>query len=79
MGVEQDTTMRNDLREQSEPSEFESQAVGNESTYRSVAALAALGEVPSGLILSALTVIVLLFTGWMGGSMVFRHHVGVMN
>jgi len=27
--------------------------------------------VPSGLILSALTVIVLLFTGWMGGSMVF--------
>jgi uncharacterized membrane protein len=35
--------------------------------------------VPSGLILSALTVIVLLFTGWMGGSMVFRHHVGVMN
>jgi len=35
--------------------------------------------VPSGLILSALTVIVLLFTGWMGGSMVFRHRVGVMN
>src|SRR5882757_9146170 len=35
--------------------------------------------VPSGLILSALTVIVLLFTGWMGESMVFRHHVGVMN
>jgi uncharacterized membrane protein len=35
--------------------------------------------VPSGLILSALTVVVLLFTGWMGGSMVFRHRVGVMN
>jgi len=35
--------------------------------------------VPSGLILSALTVIVLLFTGWMGESMVFRHRVGVMN
>jgi uncharacterized membrane protein len=35
--------------------------------------------VPTGLILSALTVIVLLFTGWMGGSMVYRHRVGVIN
>jgi uncharacterized membrane protein len=35
--------------------------------------------VPTGLILSAVTVIVLLFTGWMGGSMVYRHRVGVIN
>jgi uncharacterized membrane protein len=35
--------------------------------------------VPAGLILSALTIIVMLFTGWMGGSMVYRHRVGVMN
>ena len=33
--------MRDDLREPSKRSEFESQAGGNESTYRSVAALAA--------------------------------------
>jgi uncharacterized membrane protein len=33
--------------------------------------------VPDGLILSALTVLVLLFTGWMGWAMVYRHHVGV--
>jgi uncharacterized membrane protein len=32
--------------------------------------------VPIGLILSALTVVVLLFTGWMGWSMVYRYHVG---
>ena len=37
----QDTTMRDDLRESSKRLEFESQASGSESTYRSVAALAA--------------------------------------
>jgi uncharacterized membrane protein len=35
--------------------------------------------VPTGLILSALTVLVLLFTGWMGWTMVYRHGVGVAN
>jgi len=35
--------------------------------------------VPAGLVLSALTVLVLLFTGWMGWAMVYRHHVGVSN
>jgi uncharacterized membrane protein len=33
--------------------------------------------VPTGLILSAVVVLILLFTGWMGWSMVYRHHVGV--
>jgi uncharacterized membrane protein len=33
--------------------------------------------VPTGLILSAVVVVILLFTGWLGGSMVYRHHVGV--
>jgi uncharacterized membrane protein len=33
--------------------------------------------VPTGLILSAVVVAILLFTGWMGWSMVYRHHVGV--
>lgn len=32
--------------------------------------------VPTGLILSACTVLVLLFTGWMGWSMVYRYRVG---
>lgn len=32
---------------------------------------------PYGLILSALTVLILLVTGWLGGSMVYRHAVGV--
>lgn len=32
--------------------------------------------VPTGLILSALVVVVLLFTGWMGWSMVYRYRVG---
>ena len=32
--------------------------------------------VPIGLILSLATVIILLFTGWMGWSMVYRYHVG---
>jgi len=33
--------------------------------------------VPTGIILSAATVLLLLFTGWMGWSMVYRHRVGV--
>jgi uncharacterized membrane protein len=33
--------------------------------------------IPYGLILSALTVLILLVTGWLGGSMVYRHAVGV--
>lgn len=33
--------------------------------------------VPWGLTLSALTVLVMLVTGWLGWSMVYRHHVGV--
>ena len=33
--------------------------------------------VPAGLILSRSTVLVMLFTGWMGWAMVYRHHVGV--
>lgn len=33
--------------------------------------------VPWGLTLSAITVLILLFTGWMGWSMVYRHRVGV--
>jgi uncharacterized membrane protein len=35
--------------------------------------------VPAGLVLSALTVSVLLFTGWMGWTMVYRHRVGVVS
>jgi excisionase family DNA binding protein len=41
VGVEKDTTMRDDLQEPSKQSGCESQAGGNESTYRSVSALAA--------------------------------------
>jgi uncharacterized membrane protein len=33
--------------------------------------------VPNGLILSAVVVLILLFTGWLGGSLVYRNHVGV--
>ncbi|MDO9707739.1 DUF2231 domain-containing protein [Paracraurococcus lichenis] len=33
--------------------------------------------VPTGLILSALTVAVMLVTAWLGASMVYRHRVGV--
>jgi uncharacterized membrane protein len=33
--------------------------------------------VPWGLILSAATVLLLLVTGWLGGSLVYRHGVGV--
>jgi len=32
---------------------------------------------PTGLILSAITVGVMLFTGWLGWTMVYRHRVGV--
>ena len=34
--------------------------------------------VPTGLILSGVTVLVLLFTGWMGWSLVYRHRVGIV-
>ena len=34
--------------------------------------------VPAGLILSALTVVILLVTGWMGWELVYRHRVGVL-
>ncbi|WP_424631727.1 DUF2231 domain-containing protein [Bradyrhizobium sp. SYSU BS000235] len=34
--------------------------------------------VPAGLILSALTVMVMVLTGWMGWTMVYRHRVGVI-
>jgi uncharacterized membrane protein len=33
--------------------------------------------VPTGLILSAAVVFILLFTGWIGRSMVYRHRLGV--
>lgn len=33
--------------------------------------------VPWGLVLSAIIVLILLFTGWMGGTLVYREHVGV--
>jgi uncharacterized membrane protein len=33
--------------------------------------------VPTGLILSFLVVLILLFTGWKGWEMVYRHRVGV--
>ena len=33
--------------------------------------------VPTGLILSAVVVVLLLITGWLGGAMVYRHGVGV--
>jgi len=34
--------------------------------------------VPTGLILSALVVVILVFTGWMGWSLVYRYRVGVL-
>ena len=37
----------------------------------------AVGVVPTGLVLSAVTVLLLSFNGWMGGELVFRHGVGV--
>lgn len=33
--------------------------------------------IPTGLILSAIVVLILLVTGWLGGSLVYRHRVGV--
>ena len=36
------------------------------------------GIKPWGLVLSILVVLILLFTGWKGGEMVFRHHVGAI-
>jgi uncharacterized membrane protein len=33
--------------------------------------------VPTGLILSAATVVILMITAWLGGSLVYRHGVGV--
>jgi uncharacterized membrane protein len=33
--------------------------------------------VPTGLMLSGLVVIILLFTGWVGSALVCRHHTGV--
>lgn len=35
------------------------------------------GVVPTGIALSVATVLLLLITGWLGGSMVYRHGVGV--
>ena len=32
---------------------------------------------PTGMILSGIVVLVLMFAGWKGGEMVFRHRVGV--
>jgi len=37
----------------------------------------AMAVIPTGLTLSAITVILLLINGWMGGELVFRHGVGV--
>ena len=34
--------------------------------------------VPTGLILSAIVVLILPVTGWLGWSMVYRHRVGVV-
>jgi uncharacterized membrane protein len=34
--------------------------------------------VPTGLILSVITVLILPFTGWLGWSMVYRHGVGAI-
>ena len=33
--------------------------------------------VPTGLILSLIATLILLFTGWKGGEMVYRHRIGV--
>jgi uncharacterized membrane protein len=35
--------------------------------------------VPTGVILSGVVVLILMFTGWMGWEMVYRHRVGVAN
>jgi uncharacterized membrane protein len=36
------------------------------------------GIMPWGILLSLLVVLILLFTGWKGGELVFRHHVGTI-
>jgi uncharacterized membrane protein len=33
--------------------------------------------IPAGIVLSLITVLILLFTGWKGWEMVYRHRVGV--
>lgn len=33
--------------------------------------------IPVGLVLSLIVVLILLFAGWKGWGMVYRHHVGV--
>jgi uncharacterized membrane protein len=35
--------------------------------------------VPTGLVLSLIVVLILLFTGWKGWEMVYRHRVGIAN
>jgi uncharacterized membrane protein len=35
--------------------------------------------VPFGIILSAVVVVLFLVTGWLGGELVFRHRIGIMN
>ena len=35
------------------------------------------GTIPSGLVMSLVVVCILLFTGWKGGELVFRHRVAV--
>jgi uncharacterized membrane protein len=37
------------------------------------------GIYPSGLWISLIVVLILLFTGWQGGELVFRHRVAVLN
>ena len=32
---------------------------------------------PAGVTLSAVTVVILVFTGWLGGELVYRHRVGI--
>jgi uncharacterized membrane protein len=33
--------------------------------------------IPNGLVLSLIAVLLLLFSGWKGGDLVFRHRIGV--
>ena len=35
--------------------------------------------VPLGIILSAVVVVIFLVTGWLGGELVFRHRIGVID
>jgi uncharacterized membrane protein len=35
--------------------------------------------IPFGTILSALVVVLVLFTGWLGGALVFRHRIGIID